>query len=572
VDISTTPQEVVQREILGHSGLGLTEIRLIKKGESHYVDNDEAYLKTLEANRSVDCYVGINPRSERRGTNDSVKYLTCLVIDIDPIRPKDTASTDEQHQLSLDVGTRIYNDFPGTYLVSSGSGCHVYFPIKPILVKNAKSLYKSVKKWADAVRTKYEMAGVKIDSIYDLSRVIRVWGSTNYRSNRPCQFLEGPGELKRFDFQFSQEVEEIVNDESLPAAEQRFLRLCISNPVLSRLVSGEAKFDSKSEADFCFISELTRAHFTADEIYSLRMKNPMGRRDDMKMDDVVRVAQKTRDNEMPTASLIGRADEYIRSLKNRKMGLKTGFPTFDELVSGLKPQKVIVLAARPTEGKTTLATQVVRNLAEQGEMCLMFPTEVGAEPIYDKIVSAKTHISLKQFQNGDFSDEQYALIAKEREYLSKLPLAIVEDFALSVDKIENHIAKIRPRVFVVDFIQALKYEKGDANEIAAAMRKIKEIAGDYDCTAVVCSQLLRESDGKSPFSLSRLKGSGAIEEFGDVIAFLHTPIEEKFIYPRPVSLVITKSKYSAIGDVPLKFYTSECRLEEANESATAGPN
>jgi KaiC/GvpD/RAD55 family RecA-like ATPase len=566
MDTSTTSQELIQREVLGHAGLGLSEIRIIKKGVSEYATTDDEYQKSVLDYKDTDTYVGINPRSERRGTNDSIKYLTCLVIDIDPVREKDTPSTDEQHELALGVGRKIYDDFPGTYLVSSGSGCHVYFPIKPILVTNAKSLYKSVKKWGDATRAKYEVSGTKIDSIFDLARVIRVWGSHNFKSNRPCEFLEGPSTVNRFDFQFAQEVEEVLED-SIPLCEQRFLRLCVSNPVLSRITTGEAKFDSRSESDFVFISELTRAHFTPDEIYALRMKNPSGRKNDMKREDVDRVSQKARDNEMPTSSLIGKADEYIRSLKNRKMGLKTGFPTFDEMISGLKPQKVIVLAARPTEGKTTLATQVIRNIAEQGEMVLMFPTEVGSEPIYDKIVSAKTDIDLKQFQNGNFTDEQFSTIAKTREYLSKLPLAIVEDFSLSVDKIENHIAKIRPRVFVIDYIQALKFEEGSANEIGAAMRKIKELAGDYDCTAIVCSQLLREADGRDPFSLSRLKGSGAIEEFGDVIAFLHTPVEEKFIYPRPVSFVITKSKYSAIGAVPLKFWTSTCKLEEANEQA-----
>lgn len=566
MDIDTTPQECLQRAVLGHSGLGLTEVRIISKHKSEFIDSDEKLQEVLGAHKDTDNYVGINPRTDRKGTNDAVNYFTCIVIDIDPIRERGTASTDEQHELALEVGNRIATDFPGTFRVDSGSGCHVYFPIKPVLVTAPKALYASVKKWAKAMSDKYEIEGVKLDPIYDLARVIRVWGSHNYKSNRPCKLLEAPSELKRFEFSFSQEEEKKTVDESLPPTEQRFMRLVMTNPVINRLVSGEAKFDSRSESDYVFISELTRCHFSPDEIFSLRHKNPSGRREDMKRVDVDRVSQKTRDTEMPTASLVGHADGYLKSLRSRKIGLRTGFPTFDEMVSGLKPQKVIVLAARPTEGKTTLATQVIRNLAEQGEMCLMFPTEVGAEPIYDKIVSSKTGIDLKQFQNGDFTDEQYKKITDCREYLSKLPLAIVEDFALSVDKIQGHVARLRPRVFVIDFIQALKFDEGDAKEIAGAMRKIKEIAGDYDATAIVCSQLLRDNGG-SPFSLSRLKGSGAIEEFGDVIAFLHTPIEEKFNYPRPVSFVVTKSKYSAVGDVPLKFYTSTCKLVEANEDA-----
>lgn len=556
----------LQREVLGHKGLGLTEARNITKGVREYVNNDEALDAFCEANKAFDTYVGINPRYEARGTNDAVKHLTCLVVDIDPVRAKGLGSTDEQHGLALEVGQRMLVDFPGSIRVDSGSGCHVYFPVEPVLVTNAKALYVSVKKWADAIRTKYEVEGVKIDSIYDLARMIRVWGSHNYKSNRPCVVLDHPAEISRFKFKFSQVAVEDAPTESLDAVESRFMRVCVTNPVISRIVSGETTFDGdRSASDFCFFAELTRAQFSPDEIWALRHKNPTGRKDDAKRDDVDRVALKTRQTEMPVASMIGNADAYVKGLKNRKMGLKTGFPTFDEMISGLKPQKVIVLAARPTEGKTTLAVQVTRSLAEQGEMCMFFPTEVGAEPIFDKILSSKTGINLRAFQNGTFTPAQFEKIEEARAYLGKLPFCVVENFGLNTDEIERHVSRVRPRVFVVDYIQALAYENGgEAREIAAAMRKIKEIAGDYNATAIVCSQLLREtSDGKSPFSLSRLKGSGAIEEFGDVVAFLYTPIEEKFTYPRPVEFVVTKSKYSAIGAVPLKFYTSECRLEEA---------
>lgn len=554
-----------QREVLAHSGLGLTEVRIISKGLREFVDNNEKLEAFCATHRDSDIYIGINPRAVGMGgTNDAVKYLTCLVVDIDPTRPKGQASTDEQHELALSVGHKIAGDFPGTVIVDSGSGCHVYFPVKPISVTNAKALYASVKKWADAIRVKYEVEGVKIDSIYDLARMIRVWGSHNYKSNRPCKVLSIPVDLKRFEFSFAQVDVAEAPSEALSAVEERFLRVCVTNPVISRIVSGETKFDGdRSASDFCFFSELTRAQFSPDEIWALRHKNPSGRKGEAKREDVDRVAQKTRDTEMPIASLIGNADGYLKGLKSRSMGLKTGFPSFDEMVSGLKPQKVIVLAARPTEGKTTLAVQVTRSLAEQGEMCMFFPTEVGAEPIFDKILSAKTGIDLKAFQNGTFTDEQFQRINECKAYLSKLPFSVVEDFGLTLEKIERHIAKVRPRVFVIDYIQALAYETGEAREIAAAMRKIKEIAGDYNATAIVCSQLLRESDNKNPFSLSRLKGSGAIEEFADVVAFLYTPVEEKFTYPRPVEFVVTKSKYSAIGNVPLKFWTSNCRLEES---------
>jgi len=104
VNVDTTPQELLQRAVLGHSGLGISEYRIISKGVSEYVEADEEVSKILEKFKETDIYISINPRNERSGTNDAVSYLTCLVIDIDPVRPRGEASTEEQHGLALDVG------------------------------------------------------------------------------------------------------------------------------------------------------------------------------------------------------------------------------------------------------------------------------------------------------------------------------------------------------------------------------------------------------------------------------------------------------------------------------------
>ena len=130
---------------------------------------------------------------------------------------------------------------------------------------------------------------------------------------------------------------------------------------------------------------------------------------------------------------------YSNRLKSRSMGILTGLSSFDEMVSGLKPQKLYIFAARPNEGKTSLITQMLTHIAEQGKTCLFYPTEVGFEPIIDKIVSKKTGLNLKKFQNGSFISEDFTKIDKVKNDVAKLPLIVVEDFGVNIGKIEEGI-------------------------------------------------------------------------------------------------------------------------------------
>lgn len=557
--------QALQRKVLGHEGLGWTEIRDVKRGKSKYVQSDREFTESVVGLKDI--YVGINPRSTQDGKGESVGYVSCLVLDIDPNRAKGMASSDAQHKEATEIGLRIASDYPGTIAVSSGSGCHVYFPIEPVKVVDAKALTESLKVWTNFFQKKYETATQKIDNIYDLPRVIRVWGTHNTKSNRPCEPIT-PITEKRFKVPLSQVPKEISTNTSQvegSETETRFERLLSTSTVLRGMVDGTAKFESRSEADYAFVCQLARAHFNKAEIRALLPKNPLGKSHERSQDqlakDIERILSKV-EGDQESYSLVNQSERYSKGLRNRKMGLKTGFAMFDEMVSGLKAQKVYLTAARPTSGKTTLMAQWLDHLASvEKQVCLCFPTEVGAEPIIDKIVSRRSKVSLKKFQNGDFKPEETEAVEKTIKTINGLPLVIVEDFGLTVEKIETKMKEVAPTVVAIDYINAMKFPNGgEPNEMAATVRKIKELAGDYNIPILLFAQL-RRGDGK--LELSALKGSGALEELCDVVSFLYN-VGDKFDYPTKSVLDVMKSKYSATGPINLDFHRTNCEFKENN--------
>lgn len=554
-----------QYETLGHKEGDITELRILPQATSYYCKTKQEFVDLASSiinDGSHQLYVGINPRNkEAPGTLDSVNRITCLVIDVDPVRPKGTSSTKEQLKAAIELGTRIQEDLRGGVVVSSGSGCHVYLPIVDIAVKNAEHLSNSLKKWSDAIKEKYGTKELKIDSIFDLPRIIRVWGSYNSKSNRTCMPLSSLESIIRFKYEFSQEapkaVEVPTNTDELT---QKFQRLCKTNKRLRELVDGAIApgEEGRSGLDFEFVGILTRSQFSATEIQKLMPYNVLGgskksgSKEEMK--DIIRIMDKFQEAKDTKAySLTNNSSSYYESIRNRKMGIRCGFKTLDEMISGFKEGKIYIFGARPGTGKTTFVTQMLTHMAEHGIPSLFFPTEVGAEPIIDKIISWKAGISLKKFQNGTFTEEDVSKIEKTKDFISSLPLTIYEDFGLDIDRYEQEIDKYAPKVVVLDYFQALKWkDSSNLGEKEEAVRRLKKITKDRNIVTICLSQLNRGTQGSSgKAAMAELKGTAALEELADVIGQMYTG--EGLGYPIPVDLVVTKSKYSATGSIALKF-------------------
>ncbi len=554
----------LQYDVLGHGDIygAKTEIRIIKTGKQIFCSSKEEFVEQAQVFCGSDLYVGINPRKTEGGSANDIGYLSCLVIDIDPIRPKETPSTDAQHQETTALGQRIADDLHGGYAVSSGSGCHVYFPINPIKVENVPALTSSVKKWMDLIREKYAPKGnekYKIDHIFDLPRVIRVWGSLNTRSNRLCHPLEPIEKVVRLSYGFSQTPEDTPQKQvELGELDVRFEFLLKNNKRLQDITNGVIDYPSASEADFEFVALLAKAQFSVEEIKALFSKNPKGNKTPKK-GDVERIVKKILSEDNGNAvSFTHHTEKYKQSLLNRKMGYRTGIKPYDDMVSGLQRGKLYIFAARPGEGKTTLGVQIGKNLAENYGTVSGHFTEVGYEPIFDKILSRATGIDLRKFQNGAFLDSDKQRIEEALPKVKEIPFIVIEDFAVTVDKIAQDIKKYAPTIHIIDFFQTLTWnDPGAASEKYAAVKRIKKMAQDFNIPIILMSQLARSKDKPSLASLSETK---ALEEYGDVISVIHT--KERLSKPRKVYLDVLKSKYSETGLIRMDFHCHTCEFKE----------
>ncbi len=563
----------LQYRILNHEKKGNTEIRVFKDGKviPYFCSTDKEFIARglEEIKAKTQAYVGINPRTGLDGSISGVNTLTAICLDIDPVRPKDTGSSPEQHKASIELGNRIVAEQGGGIVVSSGSGCHVYLPLIPVSITDRHVLSDSLRTFNHTIKKLYETKELKIDHIWDLPRVIRLFGSYNSRSARVC----GPGgevtAITRLPLTFNQKAERVINAEAGDETTQKFKRLVKANRYLKELVDGSIAFESPSEADFAFITTLGKANFNEHEITDLWEYNTEGN-EEPKKGDIQRVLKDKIEHDTNAFSLLSCTNKYYDSLKDRRMGIRTGFRTLDEMISGLKDGKFIIIGARPGTGKTTLVTQILTNIAEQGIPCLFFPTEVGAEPIVDKILARKCEIALKKFQNGTFNEADVAKIQDMKPYIKNLPLTIYEDFGLNIDKYEQTIDKFAPKVVVLDYFQVLKWtDSANLGEKEETVKRIKKITKDRGITTICLSQLNRGSQGSSgKASLAELKGTAALEELADVVIQMYK--SDKIIQnPIIIDMIVTKSKYSATGNIVLKFDETIGKFleDESNEQA-----
>lgn len=560
-----TNQELLskQYEVLGHENGEITEIRVFSPYvTSVYAKSKEEFIKLGESVLDKNAYVGINARKTANpGKADTIPRLTCLVIDVDPVRPKDTPSTDAQHASAIELANRIAKDLGTSIVVSSGSGAHVYIPIKGINIELPLELTDSLRQWCNTIKEKYGTKELKIDSIFDLPRVIRLWASHNSKSNRKCELLGPLDTVSRQAITFKQEpkvkkhVPEVITDELT----QKFNRLCRANKRLKEIAEGSISFQSKSEADYEFVALLRRSQFTIDEVKALWEYNKGGN-DEPKKNDVERIFAKVEDTvDTKAYSLSNNSSGYFGNLSYRRMGIRSGFNTLDEMISGFKEGKIYIMAARPGTGKTSMGMQILANMAEQGIPCLMFPTEVGAEPLIDKILARKCGISLKKFQNGTFTKDDVSKIEEMKDYIGSLPLTIYDDFGLDIEAYETQIDKYAPKVVCLDYFQALKWrDPASVGEKEEAVRRIKKLTKDRNIVTICMSQLNRNPTGKA--GMAELKGTGALEEYADVITQMYKG--EGHSYPTPIDMIVTKSKYSATGPIYFKFENTTANFLE----------
>lgn len=212
-------------------------------------------------------------------------------------------------------------------------------------------------------------------------------------------------------------------------------------------------------------------------------------------------------------------------------GLPTGFTDLDAKTSGLHPGQMVVLAARPGGGKSTLGLDFCRSAAiKHNEPTLIFSLEMSRTEITMRLISAECRIPLQNLRTGKLSDDEWQKIGKKMPLITAAPLFIDDTANNTMREIKTKARRIQQRyglkLIVIDYLQLMEgSDKSESRqqEVTKISRQCKLLAKELGVTVVVMSQLNRGSEGRTDKrpQVSDLRESGAIEQDADVVLLLY---------------------------------------------------
>lgn len=250
-----------------------------------------------------------------------------------------------------------------------------------------------------------------------------------------------------------------------------------------------------------------------------------------------------------------------------KQGILSGFTDLDRLTRGFQKGNLVIIAARPSVGKTAFALNIAQNVAaEQGKNVAMFSLEMSAEELGLRLISMIARVDSYQLLSGKLNNDDLQSIASAVETISHENLFIDDVSTSGVMEIRNKCRRMSRQapldMILIDYIQRIDipgYKDGKQNMVAYISNAFKSLAREMNCPVLVLAQLNRASQGRNVKDhrpmLSDIRDSGAIEQDADMVIFLHRedyykPAEER---DNVVEVILAKNRNGAIGDVKLTW-------------------
>ncbi len=261
-------------------------------------------------------------------------------------------------------------------------------------------------------------------------------------------------------------------------------------------------------------------------------------------------------------------------------GVSTGYGELDKLLSGLQPSELIILAGRPSQGKTALALNMAENIAIRGGLPVaVFSLEMSKESLLQRLVASVAQVDAHKFRSGHLSREDWRRMTEGLGQISSAPLWIDDAGSISVLEIGAKARRLKHdkglSLLIVDYLQLIT-ARGRFNsrqeEVASISRGLKGLAKELRIPVLVLSQLTRapEREERGP-QLSDLRESGAIEQDADVVMFIYRP---NFYKPNATpeeremaDILIAKQRNGPTDKVKFVFRSRLTRFEEAAPDA-----
>jgi replicative DNA helicase len=270
--------------------------------------------------------------------------------------------------------------------------------------------------------------------------------------------------------------------------------------------------------------------------------------------------------------------EKISKNPRKVSGIPSGFCDLDKFTGGFQKSDLIVIAARPSMGKTSFVLDITRNAAREGYKIGIFSLEMSKHQLGDRFISAVSKMNLVKLRNGFLSPDEFKIIVENvQEKLWNLQVFVDDTGVLTGEEIfvrgMRMWKKHQVDMIVIDYLQLIRAKgRSRHEEVSLIVNKLKHLAKTVDIPVIIVSQLNREverREDKRP-KLSDLKESGDIEQSADVVIFIY---RDEYYSPKTTQkgiaeITVAKQRNGPVGQVRLywnKYTTTFHNLEQKNE-------
>ncbi len=275
--------------------------------------------------------------------------------------------------------------------------------------------------------------------------------------------------------------------------------------------------------------------------------------------------------------VVNEVKEKAESRKNKGSltGLSTGFGIMDQITSGLQPEELIILAARPSMGKSAFAMNLALNAAkhnkDQKAAVAVFSLEMSNEQLVGRMMASESRVENRKIKTGELTPKEWQFVDSAAESLGRLNVFFDDSSAISVQDIRSKCRKLKQEgkldFVVIDYLQLIKGDEskgGGVNrqeEVAKISRQLKQMARELKIPVMALSQLSRgveKRDDKRPV-LADLRESGSIEQDADIVLFLYR--DEYYSHGKEdngeTELSFAKNRQGSVGNVLLFKFEKE---------------
>jgi replicative DNA helicase len=270
--------------------------------------------------------------------------------------------------------------------------------------------------------------------------------------------------------------------------------------------------------------------------------------------------------------------EKIHGSKGGVTGVPTGFADLDSITGGLQKSDLIIIAARPSVGKTAFALSIARNAAvKYGVPTAIYSLEMAQQQLLIRLLAAEARVDAHALRTGSLPESQWAYISTRIHKLAPAPIFIDDTPALSILELRARARRLKTEhdigLIVVDYLQLMQgpaKAESREREVSMISRSLKVLAKELDIPVVALSQLRRsveERGGDKRPILSDLRESGALEQDSDVVIFIHRPelygiTEQDGESTEGVAeIMISKQRNGPTGEIKLTFVKQYARFE-----------